>query len=102
MSSLAIGVTMTVEVQLEVGNQVETVTVTAESPVVDFTSAQVKGNVGAGELKDLPSTTAISSASCRWCRVSNSTPQQQRVEQRQHQRADVEPGDLSGRRRSNN
>jgi hypothetical protein len=53
---LAIGVTVSVEVQLEVGNQVESVTVTASTPVVDFTSSQVKGNVGAGELKDLPST----------------------------------------------
>lgn len=53
---LAIGVTLTIDVNLEVGNQVETVTVTASTPVVDFISSQVKGNVGAGELKDLPST----------------------------------------------
>jgi Carboxypeptidase regulatory-like domain/TonB dependent receptor-like, beta-barrel/TonB-dependent Receptor Plug Domain len=53
---LAIGVTQTVDVRLEVGQLAESVTVTASSPVVDFTSAQVKGNVGAGDLKDLPST----------------------------------------------
>ena len=53
---LAIGTTLTLELKLDVGDLVESVTVTGDTPLVDFTSAQVRGNVSSGELKDLPST----------------------------------------------
>ena len=52
---LQIGQTMTLDVTLEVGAVVESVTVTAEAPLVDVTSTQVAGNVTQGELTELPS-----------------------------------------------
>ncbi len=52
---LEVGKTTTLDVQLEVGLIEETVTVAAESPIVDVTSKEVGGSVGARELVDLPS-----------------------------------------------
>jgi hypothetical protein len=54
---LTLGATLTVELKLEVGDVQETVTVTSEAPQVDFTSAQVGGNVASKEILDLPSPT---------------------------------------------
>jgi hypothetical protein len=52
---LEIGRTATFDVQLEVGSLQETVTVSAESPLLDVTSKEVGGNITARELVDLPS-----------------------------------------------
>ncbi|MEX2663122.1 MAG: TonB-dependent receptor, partial [Vicinamibacterales bacterium] len=52
---LEIGRTATVDVQLEVGSLEETVTVTADSPLVDVTSKEIGGSVTARELVELPS-----------------------------------------------
>ncbi|OLC81307.1 MAG: hypothetical protein AUH72_09740 [Acidobacteria bacterium 13_1_40CM_4_65_8] len=52
--SLTVGVTTTLDLTLEVGSVAETVTVTAESPLVDVTSAEVGGHISAEELTDLP------------------------------------------------
>jgi hypothetical protein len=52
---LQIGETLTLDLTLEVGNIAESVTVTGEAPVIDFTSTQVSGNVRPDELAELPS-----------------------------------------------
>ena len=52
---LRIGSTLQVDLTLRVGAVEENVTVTGESPQVDLTSAQVGGNVSAGEIENLPS-----------------------------------------------
>ena len=52
---LEVGKTATVDVQLEVGAFEETVTIAAESPIVDTTSKEVGGNITARELVELPS-----------------------------------------------
>jgi outer membrane receptor protein involved in Fe transport len=52
---LEIGKTATADVRLDVGSIAETVTVQAESPVVDLTSKEVGGSVTARELVELPS-----------------------------------------------
>ena len=52
--SLTVGVTTTVDLTLDVGAVAETVTVTAESPLVDVTSAEVGGHISAQELTELP------------------------------------------------
>ena len=52
--TLTVGVTTTLDLTLEVGSVAETVTVTAESPLVDITSAEVGGHISAEELSDLP------------------------------------------------
>lgn len=52
---LEIGRTATVDIRLEVGSIEETVTVQAESPLVDLTSKEVGGSVSARELIELPS-----------------------------------------------
>jgi hypothetical protein len=52
---LEIGKTATVDVPLQVGSVAETVTVTAEAPLVDVTSKEVGGNIGSNELIELPS-----------------------------------------------
>ena len=52
---LRIGSTLQVDLTLRVGAVEESVTVTGESPQVDLTSAQVGGNVSAGEIENLPS-----------------------------------------------
>jgi hypothetical protein len=52
---LRIGATMQVDLSLPVGGMEESVTVVAETALVDLASVQVGGNVSSGELKDLPS-----------------------------------------------
>ena len=52
---LRIGATLQVDLTLRLGAMEENVTVTAESPQVDLTSAQVGGNVTSGEIESLPS-----------------------------------------------
>jgi hypothetical protein len=52
---LEIGKTATVDLQLQVGALEQTVSVSAESPLVDLTSKEVGGNITGGELVDLPS-----------------------------------------------
>ncbi|MBI3264859.1 MAG: TonB-dependent receptor, partial [Acidobacteria bacterium] len=51
---LPVGTTLTVNLTLVVGTVLETVQVTAESPLVDTTSARVGGNIGTAELSELP------------------------------------------------
>ena len=52
--ALGVGLTLDLDVTLEVGALEETITVSGESPIVDLTSAEVGGTVTAGELTDLP------------------------------------------------
>jgi hypothetical protein len=52
---LEIGKTSTVDLQLTVGGLEETVSVSAESPLVDVSSKEVGGNITGTELVDLPS-----------------------------------------------
>jgi hypothetical protein len=52
---LEIGKTSTLDVEMAVGGLEETVTVSAESPIVDVTSKEVGGSVSARELVELPS-----------------------------------------------
>ena len=52
---LRVGTTLQVDLSLRVGGLEENVTITAETPQVDLTSAQVGGNVTSGELTELPS-----------------------------------------------
>ena len=51
---LQVGKTLTINLALNVGGLEETVRVTAESPLVDTTSAKVGGNIGTSELSELP------------------------------------------------
>ena len=51
---LPVGKTLTINLSLTVGGLQETVHVTAESPLVDTTSAKVGGNIGTAELSELP------------------------------------------------
>jgi Carboxypeptidase regulatory-like domain len=51
---LQVGKTLTINLSLTVGGLEETVHVTAESPLVDTTSAKVGGNIGTAELSELP------------------------------------------------
>jgi hypothetical protein len=51
---LQVGQTLTVNVTLSLGSLQETVTVTAESPLIDTTTAKVGGNIGTTELSELP------------------------------------------------
>ena len=51
---LQVGKTLTINLSLNVGGLEETVRVTAESPLVDTTSAKVGGNIGTTELSELP------------------------------------------------
>ncbi len=51
---LEIGKTTTLDVKLEVGTIEESVTVTAESPLVDVTSKQIGANIGQAEIAALP------------------------------------------------
>jgi hypothetical protein len=50
-----VGATLQVDLALQVGGLEESITVTGEAPQVDLTSAQVGGNVGSGDLTNLPS-----------------------------------------------
>jgi Carboxypeptidase regulatory-like domain/TonB dependent receptor/TonB-dependent Receptor Plug Domain len=52
---LRIGATLQLDLAMRVGGLEENITVTAEAPQVDLTSAQVGGSLTTGELKDLPS-----------------------------------------------
>jgi hypothetical protein len=52
---LEVGKTVTLDVPMEVGSLEETVTVSAESPLVDVTSKEVGGHITARELVELPS-----------------------------------------------
>ena len=52
---LEVGKTATIDVPLQVGAIAETVTVTAEAPLVDVTSKEVGGNIGTNEIIELPS-----------------------------------------------
>jgi hypothetical protein len=52
---LRIGSTLQVDVSLQIGAVEESLTVTAEAPQVDLTTAQVGGNVSTGEIANLPS-----------------------------------------------
>jgi Carboxypeptidase regulatory-like domain/TonB dependent receptor len=52
---LRIGTTLQVDLTLQVGALEENLTVRAEAPQVDLTSAQVGGNVSPGEIANLPS-----------------------------------------------
>jgi hypothetical protein len=51
---LQIGETLTVDASLKLGSLQETVTVSAESPLIDTTSAKVGGNIGTDDLSELP------------------------------------------------
>ena len=51
---LAVGKALTINMTLALGALEETVLVTAESPLVDTTSAKVGGNIGTQELSELP------------------------------------------------
>ena len=53
--ALAIGRTVTVDLQLEVGALEEVVTVTSEAPLIDLTSQEIGGNISKEEISDLPS-----------------------------------------------
>ncbi len=50
-----VGKTQQIEVQLQVGGLEESITVTAESPLVDVSTKQLGGSVQAQELQDVPS-----------------------------------------------
>jgi Carboxypeptidase regulatory-like domain len=52
---LQVGNQMTINLTLPVGGVEENVTVTGQSPLVDTTSAVVGGNIGTGDLNQLPS-----------------------------------------------
>jgi Carboxypeptidase regulatory-like domain len=52
--TLQVGKTLTINLSLNVGGLEETVRVTAESPLVDTTSAKVGGNIGTQEISELP------------------------------------------------
>ncbi|MGB2714994.1 MAG: TonB-dependent receptor [Vicinamibacterales bacterium] len=52
---LEVGKTTSLDVEMEVGTLAETVTVSAESPIVDVTSKEVGGHITARELVELPS-----------------------------------------------
>ncbi len=54
---LRIGATLQLDLVLKVGALEESLTVTAEAPQVDLTSAQVGGSVTTGEITNLPSGT---------------------------------------------
>src|SRR5262245_7457837 len=51
---LQVGNTLTINLSLAVGGIEETVQVTAQSPLVDTTSARVGGNLGTADLSELP------------------------------------------------
>jgi hypothetical protein len=54
---LEVGRTATLDVTLAIGALEETITVTTEAPLVDFTSKQVGGNITQGELTEIPNPT---------------------------------------------
>jgi len=52
--SVSVGGTVTLDLTLDVGAVAETVTVTAETPLVDLTSAEVGRHISGAELAELP------------------------------------------------
>jgi hypothetical protein len=52
---LRVGTTLQVDLSMKVGSLQENLTVTADAPQVDLTTAQVGGNVSTGEIVNLPS-----------------------------------------------
>ncbi|MDQ3253450.1 MAG: carboxypeptidase-like regulatory domain-containing protein, partial [Acidobacteriota bacterium] len=52
---LTVGGTQEVNIQLEVGGAQETVTVTADVPIIQTASKEIGGNIGQQELVELPS-----------------------------------------------
>jgi hypothetical protein len=51
---VAVGTTLTVNLTMQIGTLAESVTVTGESPIIDLTATDVGGNIGTGELAELP------------------------------------------------
>src|SRR5207302_2797918 len=51
---VSVGKTLTINISMALGSLEETVRVTAESPLVDTTSAKVGGNIGTQEIAELP------------------------------------------------
>ncbi len=51
---LAVGTTLTVNLTMAIGTLEESVTVTGNSPIIDLTATDVGGNIGTGELAELP------------------------------------------------
>ncbi|MGE0363297.1 MAG: carboxypeptidase regulatory-like domain-containing protein [Vicinamibacterales bacterium] len=51
---LAVGTTLTVTLEMQIGALEESVTVTGASPIIDLTATDVGGNIGTGELAELP------------------------------------------------
>ena len=51
---MQVGKTLTANLTLPVGGVEETVQVSAQSPLIDLTSAKVGGNIGTAELSQLP------------------------------------------------
>ncbi len=51
---VAVGTTLTVNLTMAIGSLSESVTVTGASPLIDLTATDVGGNIGTGELAELP------------------------------------------------
>jgi hypothetical protein len=51
---VAVGTTLTVNLTMQIGALEESVTVTGNSPIIDLTATDVGGNIGTGELAELP------------------------------------------------
>jgi Carboxypeptidase regulatory-like domain len=51
---VAVGTTMTINLSMAIGTLEESVTVTGASPIIDLTATDVGGNIGTGELAELP------------------------------------------------
>ncbi len=51
---VAVGTTLTVDLAMQIGALEESVTVTGNSPIIDLTATDVGGNIGTGELAELP------------------------------------------------
>lgn len=51
---IGVGRTLSLEIKLEIGQLTETLTVSAQAPLVDLTSAEVGGTVTADELTNIP------------------------------------------------
>jgi hypothetical protein len=52
--AVAVGTTLTMNLTMAIGSLEESVTVTGASPLIDLTSTDVGGNIGTGELSELP------------------------------------------------
>ena len=51
---VAVGTTLTMNLTMQIGTLAESVTVTGASPLIDLTATDVGGNIGTGELAELP------------------------------------------------